>query len=767
MWRKRRQIIRNSIILGNVSQSMSDGPADADLDRAANRLSALGRAADQLREDVLCRARDVMARLELQQPTMIQVSWKGSDRWVQPSQDVLRIDPGELSGTVNQVPDVCRRLPLHQLVVLGEAGTGKSVLALSLVHDMAGAPRPDDPVPVLMSLSSWRPAIPMRKWIVRQIMQNGPGLADRRKFRAGTAAALFKAGRVVPVLDGLDELPQRLRARAVKQIDAMIPYGHWLVLTCRGEEYEDTCRAGSHLTRAAVVELQPVQTQTAVDYLQRSKVTGDSRWDMVFDAMRSRPESALARAMASPLMLYLAQTSYRDGSTRPAELLSSKEFGSREDIEDRLLDRYLPATYTEDSPGPYTESRARRYLRLLARQMRRDKTVDFAWWQINSPLTGPLVSLAFGCAWGWFLHALFGMGMGMATGLLAALGSLAARTLIRFDLKQVYVPEGALRGEKALIQRCALIAAASAVVVAAASGVCVGWWLTRELKAQAPLAWHYGALVGAALGAATLMSSTWGSYQVSRTWFWLTGRLPLRLLRFLHDAHRLGVLRQTGAVYQFRHERVLRQLGGRVAQKPIQSVHGQWSEPWRPWSQLLPVLAMAVQVGSALLGLLLVSLVYPLTSFVPLDYRSGDKPGYRSEAGNCGSNIPCPSQDIWWWKLPEGSGRHTVWLPATVLTRSIQDWSGRIGAHGCAHASVEVTFTVTGQAPVAFTLRDATDAPTAHLPHPARPERRPVSLSLRRLDHRPCTLVVEWTGPGLVDDDLEPARKRLGIEALG
>jgi hypothetical protein len=30
-------------------------------------------------------------------------------------------------------------------------------------------------------------------------------------------------------------------------------------------------------------------------------------------------------------------------------------------------------------------------------------------------------------------------------------------------------------------------------------------------------------------------------------------RLPLRLLKFLDDAHRLGILRETGPVYQFRH----------------------------------------------------------------------------------------------------------------------------------------------------------------------------------------------------------------------
>jgi hypothetical protein len=39
-------------------------------------------------------------------------------------------------------------------------------------------------------------------------------------------------------------------------------------------------------------------------------------------------------------------------------------------------------------------------------------------------------------------------------------------------------------------------------------------------------------------------------------------RIPLRLLRFLDDAHRLGILRQTGPVYQFRHAKLQDRLAG-------------------------------------------------------------------------------------------------------------------------------------------------------------------------------------------------------------
>lgn len=49
------------------------------------------------------------------------------------------------------------------------------------------------------------------------------------------------------------------------------------------------------------------------------------------------------------------------------------------------------------------------------------------------------------------------------------------------------------------------------------------------------------------------VGNTSGWFFVTCAWFALRGQLPWRLMQFLDDAHRRGVLRQAGAVYQFRH----------------------------------------------------------------------------------------------------------------------------------------------------------------------------------------------------------------------
>lgn len=60
-----------------------------------------------------------------------------------------------------------------------------------------------------------------------------------------------------------------------------------------------------------------------------------------------------------------------------------------------------------------------------------------------------------------------------------------------------------------------------------------------------------GLLFGLAFG---LMTNAWGQWLILvRGWLPLTGRLPWRIGAFIADAHHRGVLRQSGAVHQFRH----------------------------------------------------------------------------------------------------------------------------------------------------------------------------------------------------------------------
>ena len=104
-----------------------------------------------------------------------------------------------------------------------------------------------------------------------------------------------------------------------------------------------------------------------------------------------------------------------------------------------------------------------------------------------------------------------------------------------------------------------------AVVVVVASGVVAAFLVASGVVA--------GVVAGGAAGAAFLVESgavrgvalVWVSYETARMWLALRRQLPWQLKGFLADAHRRGVLRQAGAVHQFRHI----ELQHRLATRPV------------------------------------------------------------------------------------------------------------------------------------------------------------------------------------------------------
>ncbi|MFJ5984664.1 NACHT domain-containing protein [Lentzea sp. NPDC092896] len=153
-------------------------------------------------------------------------------------------------------------------------------------------------------------------------------------------------------------------------------------------------------------------------------------------------------------------------------------------------------------------------------------------------------------AWG----LIFAVAGGAVLGLAAALES-------PLDIRKAFDPVSllvenrvtALRQAAALVPAVALMFVLSSllVIVLIEGVISVLEWQFLALLALGGISGCVGAL------GYLVTFTAWGQWLIlARFWWPVTGRMPWAMIAFLEDAYELGVLRQSGANYQFRHERL-------------------------------------------------------------------------------------------------------------------------------------------------------------------------------------------------------------------
>ncbi|GAB3429083.1 helix-turn-helix domain-containing protein [Actinophytocola sediminis] len=628
----------------------------------------LADAADDLAHAVQAGLRREEELRRIQDPFPLPVRWQSApedvmDQWA----NICRVAPGEsasrldLAGRLPEIVEIYRRIPSGRLVVLGRAGSGKSVLAARFVLDRLRTRGRGDAVPIVLGIGSWNPTTTtFRDWLVWQLIRDHPGLAATGPDKANLATALVDADRILPVLDGFDELAVGLHRTA---LDALNTTDLPLLVTSRPGEYAAVAGADA-LTAAAAVRLTDLTVADLIDYLPRTTRSdaGGTVWDPVLAQLRDHPERPasvnLRAVLTTPLMVGLARTVYSDAAGRdPAELLDTNRFGSQHEIEDHLLSRFIPTVY-RDQRARWDAERARGWLAYLAWHLDRLGTHDLAWWQLGTTMRRrarmPVVGMVCGLVVGVLSGALtliaeladggsgqaallttvgywigFGVAFGLAHGAGIMLGGGA------FEPSRVQLrANGGTRQLRARFGRRSLVGVAGGIglglvlgLVGAAGidplglpgagflgGLAVGvglgtmaglgWGLLAGLETSVDLKSAVGPLdllrtnrsvvvveflgLGLVLGLVHLLLTTialgylfpvglvldlvlgpviglaigisltaWGQWLIfARIWLPLTGRLPWAMVAFLDDAARRGVLRQVGAVYQFRHARL-------------------------------------------------------------------------------------------------------------------------------------------------------------------------------------------------------------------
>ncbi|MEV4569449.1 NACHT domain-containing protein [Nonomuraea sp. NPDC049419] len=277
----------------------------------------------------------------------------------------------------------------QRLLVVGESGAGKTVLAIELVLQLLEPPlatgRPPRTVPVRLNAARWTPGRPFESWLAEQLVQDF-GLA------AGDAHRLVRDRRVLPVVDGLDELdpgppagpPRRamgLLAELNRYSDLSGRRAGAVVVTCRADRHAELRAAGVWLDNATVIRLHDLSVEQIAVYLKARWPDGhpcaDHR-DGIQAALSGPDGRAVHLALATPWRLLLTATAVESGAD-PYELLRvdphADSRAGAEVIARRLLEAYVPAA-TRLTPRAaygtaYQPEQVRAWLEHLAAHLRR------------------------------------------------------------------------------------------------------------------------------------------------------------------------------------------------------------------------------------------------------------------------------------------------------------------------------------------------------------------------------------------------------------
>jgi hypothetical protein len=478
----------------------------------------------------------------LRHPRPLRLHWKSTS---QPAgAAAITVGPGQLDDGDGRLPasglvDAFRTLPARQLVVLGEPGAGKSTLALLFTLAAIGLRRPGapvgppagEPVPVLLPVASWRPdEETLRAWVARRIGEDYPELTNQAEFGAGMTTSLVDGGMILPILDGLDEMPRALVNGAIKALnDAAGVGGLAMVITCREHEYHEMVKVSGRLPLAAVVTIRPITVEDSIDFLTEAEPPSSDRWDPVVAEMRAEPEGPLAHALSTPLMTALARTVHEPAGTRPADLTGLRSAGT---VERRLLERFLPTVY------PGEGSREVRAFVFLAHHLQyRLDTRDLQWWQLGwaVPRVVTFAVVAGVMTLAGVLASALVMPFPETRRYNAALGtvlSLGAGVVAGLNAMRSGVPAPANRSRRRTAG--GIIAAALRDGLAAAVVLVVGTALVRYPAVE--LNWEtgltllevatFGSVLGTALGVTTSGSGVWWGSILTRPSLRLRSLLP-------------------------------------------------------------------------------------------------------------------------------------------------------------------------------------------------------------------------------------------------
>ncbi len=269
----------------------------------------------------------------------------------------------ELPDQTNQVlPSGTKIIDIFEkmnraLLLLGEPGSGKTITLLELARDLITRAEadPTQPIPVVFNLSSW---IDKRQLFVDWLMVE---LSIKYQMPKKIGRAWLEDNRILPLLDGLDEVKPENRAACVEAINH---FGETFglpgrVVCSRIKEYT---ALPVRLKLNGAICLQPLTFTQVNNYLQ-----ADSN-KLAALSSTLRKDEALQELAHSPLMLNIMSLAYQD---LPIDDLACEVLDTEGDRRKHLFDTYISRMFLRKGKSErfYSKDQTIHWLSWLAQKM--------------------------------------------------------------------------------------------------------------------------------------------------------------------------------------------------------------------------------------------------------------------------------------------------------------------------------------------------------------------------------------------------------------
>ncbi len=288
----------------------------------------------------------------------------------------------------------CYHEALGELLVLGEPGSGKTTQLLLLLQALIERAHRDEmhPLPVLFPLASWgQKQLPLSAWMLQELQR-----LYHVPRRLGQA--WLEAEQILPLLDGLDEVPTALRSACIRAINAYREeHGLLPTVVC--------CRSGAYFAQAERLCLQSaVVIRSLPPEYVRSYLAAEQDCHELAAAIEHMP--SLQEVLTTPLMLMLIKATLQASNEQ-----NSPSAGPLEQHLQSTIASYIRLMIERRTARQrYTPAQLRRWLTWIAQQLLLQSRAEFALEQLQAswlpertlarrlwkPVTGLLNGLAQG-----------------------------------------------------------------------------------------------------------------------------------------------------------------------------------------------------------------------------------------------------------------------------------------------------------------------------------------------------------------------------------